>query len=652
LNAGVNFREVIEEKQNSRLIRFGSFEADLHTRELRKHGLKLKLQEQPFQVLAMLLERPGELVTREEIRAILWPQGTFIDFDHSLNASVRRLREALDDNADTPRFVETLPRRGYRFVAPVEGISREGGVRSEEGSVSKAGVLVGEATQSDAGPSDDAALPSVAGRGALSKTSALVVVVIFALAIAAWIFSMNSRQAVNSIAVLPFTNATGDADLLYLSDGIAESVINNLSQVPGLKVMSRNSAFRYRQPSLKPNRVANELGVGALLMGAMQQHGDEVRVSVELVDGKDEHQIWGEEYTRRLSDLSGIQADIAQQVSQSLRIAGAAQTRIARHDTENSEAYRLYLRGMFALETRKNSDAQTALRYFEQAAHLDRNYALAYSGMANSYALLAFYGGMAPHQAYPLQAAALHQALTLDPDLPDAHAQRGRFLEFPKMQPQAAEAEFRRAIQLSPNSENAHLSYSFFLMDQGRFAEAIAEAKQVLQLDPLWVGSHGSLANIYHYAGRDEEALTTAAKALQPAPPMWIVGVAYEAKKDFPRAIAHLQEVAQAYQVSFAEADVAHAYAASGNTEQAKLILHRLLNVSTKSYVSPYKIAAIYAGLGDQEQMFRWLRAACDEGDPWLARLNIDPDFSLYRSRPEMKEIQQLLLEGAKRFPD
>jgi hypothetical protein len=159
--------------------------------------------------------------------------------------------------------------------------------------------------------------------------------------------------------------------------------------------MSRNSAFRYRQPDLKPNRVANELGVGALLMGAVQQHGDEVRASVELVDGKDEHQTWGEEYTRSFSDLSGIQADIAQQISQRLRIAGSALSRVARHDTDNSEAYRLYLRGKFALETRKNSDALTAVRYFEQAAHLDRNYALAYSGMAHNYALLAFYGGLA-----------------------------------------------------------------------------------------------------------------------------------------------------------------------------------------------------------------------------------------------------------------
>jgi TolB-like protein/DNA-binding winged helix-turn-helix (wHTH) protein len=352
----------------------------------------------------MLLEKPGDLVTREEIRTILWPQGTFIDFDHSLNAAVRRLREAPDDNADTPRFVETLPRRGYRFVAPVEAISTEG-VGSEEGCASKAVVLAAEATQSAASPGEDVAPQKVAGRAAtpLWKILALVAPVMAAFAIAAVVLSMRSSEAVNSIAVLPFANATGDASLLYLSDGIAESVINNLSQVPGLKVMSRNSAFRYRQPDLKPNRVASELGVGALLMGAVQQHGDEVPVSVELVDGKDEHQIWGEEYTRGFSDLSGIQADIAQEISQRLRIAGPAQSRVARHDTDNSEAYRLYLRGKFALETRKNSDALTALRYFEQAAHLDRNYALAYSGMAHSYALLAFYGGMAPHQAYPLE---------------------------------------------------------------------------------------------------------------------------------------------------------------------------------------------------------------------------------------------------------
>jgi TolB-like protein/DNA-binding winged helix-turn-helix (wHTH) protein len=634
------------------VFQFSDYVLDSTRFELRRGDRTLKLEKIPMELLILLLERQGELVSRDDIAERLWGKEVFLEADRGINTAISKIRVVLRDDPERPRYIQTVVGKGYRFVAPISRPETESPVPQQQVEQAMASATVNA-------PAPLRSERPQSRRLALASASIALAV----LVLAAGYYSLRSRavqspqgssQPMKSIAVLPFANATGDGDLLYLSDGIAESIINNLSQVPGLKVMSRNSAFRYRQSDLKPSKVANELGVQALLVGAVRPHGDDVRISVELIDGKDEHQIWGEEYTRKVSDMSGVQADITQQVSRYLRLyaTAPASNRLTRRETNNVEAYRFYLRGKSALEPHRNNDTQTALRYFEQAAQLDRNYALAYSGMAISYSRLAFYGGMPPHEAFPLEAVALHQALDLDPDLADAHVQRGLYLEFPKMQPEAAEAEFRRALELNPNSEDAHLGYAFFLMDQGRFTEAIAEAGEVVQLDPLSVVSYGALANVYHYAGRDDDALTAAERSPQPAPPMWVVGVTYEAQKDFPRAIEKLQEVAQVYQLPLAEADLAHAYAASGNPAQAKIILRRLLKTRLKSYVSPYKLATAYAGLGDEANVFRWLRAACDESDPWLARLNIDPVFQQYRSRPQMIEIQQLMLDHAKHLPE
>ena len=634
------------------MIRFGPFEADLHTRELRKHGLKLKLQDQPFQILAMLLERPGELVTRDEIRAMLWPEDTFVDFEHGLNAAIRRLREALNDNADTPRFVETLPRRGYRFISSVERVDS-----------TRQPVLGAQPVPCDTSDSGSVAtakptiLPRAPARKRPSSLWAAVAMLLVAAAVSVVLkWRSAPTSAIDSIAVLPFLSADRNADLDYLGDGIAESVMNNLSQVPGLKVMSRNSAFRYRQPELKPGKVAADLGVRALLMGSLRQHGNDLRISVELIDGTDEHQLWGENYTRKLSNLNGIQAEIASELSQRLRLrlSPEVQSRIARHDTDNSEAYRLYLRGKYTLGKRTNVDIKEGLRYFQRAVELDPTYALPYVGMAASYGLLAFYGGMAPLEAFPLEAAASRRALELDPDLADAHTQRGYYLGFPKMQNDSAEAEFRRALELSPNSGDAHHGYSLFLVQNGRFEEALAEAQKAAELDPLWPGSYGTHANAYYYARQYRQAVELVeTKAQRHAAALWVAGAAYAQLKNYKAAITSMQEaIAASGGSGYMEADLAHVYAISGDPQQAKIILDKLLAQRHAAYFSAYKIATIYAGLRDDQRMFRWLRTACDEEDPWLMRLAVDPNFAEYQSRPEGAEIRQRLLTNAEQFPE
>jgi TolB-like protein/DNA-binding winged helix-turn-helix (wHTH) protein len=643
-----------------RVIRFGPFEADLHTRELRKHGVRLKLQEQPFQILAMLLQKPGELVTREEIKSKLWPQDTFVDFDHSLNTAISRLRDVLNDTADTPRFVETLPRRGYRFLAPVQA---DAGTKPETPAPSlqiPADTAAGPhaQTQIAAGPlspnSQEQAAVAAGNRNWMAAYAVIFIAALVTVTYFAWTKFSVRAQPLDSLAVLPLINADRNPDLEYLGDGIAESVITHLSQVPGLKVLSRNSAFRYRQADIKPRQVAQELGVKALLLGSIRQHGDELRVTVELVDASDERQIWGEDYTRKLANLSGIQSEIAGQVSQRLRLrlADPVRTRIAQQDTANSEAYRFYLRGRYALDKRTNPDILEGLEYFKKAAELDHDFPLAYAGMATSYGLLAFYGGMAPREAYPLEAAAIRKTLELDPNAYAAYVQRAFYREYPKMDLAAAEQDFRHAIELSPESEEPHHGYSLFLMTEGRFEEAVAEAKKVIELDPHWGGSYGSMANVYHYAGRYDEALAETAHAPEHYPSQWVAGLSLEGKKDYPAAMAKLEQTVKLSRGGFADADLAHTYAVAGRRQDAEAILQRLLKQRQTAYFSPYKIAAVYAGLGDRAQVLRWLNIAADEEDPWLNRINIDPVFQEYRARPEMVQIHQKMIALAKAFPD
>ncbi len=626
-----------------RLVRFGPFEADLYTRELRKQGLRIRLQDQPFQILAMLLRNPGELVTREQIREQLWAEDTFVDFDNGLNAAVRRLRDALNDSADTPRFIETLPRRGYRFVAPVE-------------------VVAEPAAEPPAHDKQTALQPPPAAATPAGETSArrpptrswllaYAIIAVSAAVLVSYLWWAKEHQPLDSLAVLPLLNSNHDPQLDYLGDGIAESVISHLSQVPGLKVMSRNSAFRYRQPDLKPRQVAKELGVKALLLGSIRQNGDELRIAVELVDAADEHQIWGEDYTRKLASLSGIQSEIATAVSQHLRLrlSEPVLSRIAGRDTANAEAYRFYLRGTYALGQRTMPALREGREYFQRALQLDPDYARAYTGLAASYGLLAFYSGMRPREALVLEAEAIRKALALDPGLAEAHAQSGYYAVFPKHNPELAEAEIKRAIELSPNSSDAHHAYALFFMHQARFDESIVEAKRALELDPLWSGSYGTLADMNLYAGNYDEAIRLLASEKNYPLAFCVLGLAYAGKRNFEEAVRTLESPTAK---GLCPAALGYAYALAGREREARSVLGELIRRHETEYFSGYEIAIVYAGLGDQAQMFRWLRTACDDADPHFQRLSADwAVFGKYRSRPEYSEIARCIEALGTQFP-
>ncbi|MGI9102106.1 MAG: winged helix-turn-helix domain-containing protein [Terriglobales bacterium] len=646
---GVKLRPIVRPTAaNSRVIRFGAYEVNATTGELRKHGARIRLQDQPFAILMMLLERPGELVTREQIQQKLWPADTFVDFDHSLNTAIRRLRDALCDSADNPRFVETLPRRGYRFISEVQGAAARGPATEPEGSDTAlieplAFLQTVKAQGAEAG---QPAVQTPVGRHGRRMFVITVIIMVAATVIGAvWVWKFAPPAAIDSIAVLPFVNATNDADLDYLSDGIAENVMASLSQVPMLKVMSRNSAFRYKGKIVAPKQVARELGVRAVLLGTMRKQGDQLRVSIELVDARDERQIWGADFELPRSEAVQIERDISQQTSAKLRLrlTGKQQDRMARRHVPPPEAYELYLRGREALRIRTNAEIRRGLQFLQRAVDADPDYADAYIEMAAGYGLLAFYGGMDPEQAFTREDAVLQRAIQLDPDSARVHVQMGYFLKTARRDLPGAEREWKRAIEMEPNSAEAHHGYSMFLGDSGHFDEALREAHLTENLDPLWPGSYGTTAGILLDARRYAEAERYALNVgtgFHPA--SWVLGQVYLAQGRYKEAIDTFRaDLERAGPGTYEESLLAEAYALAGHKKEAQALLTEMLALYQSAYFSPTNIAAVYVALGDQDAALKWLKIAEERHDPWLGDLPVTPRFDPLREVPEFKVIMQ-----------
>ena len=534
--------------QNPRIIRFGSFEADLHTRELRKHGLKLKVQEQPFQVLAMLLARPGELVTREEIRSRLWPQDTFIDFDHGLNAAVRRLRDALNDAAETPRFVETLPRRGYRFIAPVEKLGIEEAVQQKAGVVAISPDATTGSTETGARRSEEVALPKVMDHGhetdstrvtAAAKPAAAVVepefpravmppsvrpsasipeqqlvlqraeearapkrikvllaailmlAVVAAAFVAYRIASEKAQQpAIRSLAVLPLQNLSGDPAQQYLADGITEEIIGRLSGIRHLRVISHTSVMRFKNTQLSIPEIARMVGVDAVVEGSVMREGSRIRVHAQLIRAASDEHFWSESFDRELHDVLAMNADVAQAVARKVEvtITGEEHERLAAVHPVSPEVYENYLKGKFALNRGNNkSDLEESITYFNQAIRKDPTFAPSYLGLASAYWDLGsvFMGGVA-EQERPRAVVAAQKALELDPELAEAHVLMALIAET-QWHWAEAESEYHRALDLRPNDAAAYSGLAWWLDCQGRTEEAVTMRRHARELDPLAV---------------------------------------------------------------------------------------------------------------------------------------------------------------------
>ena len=479
------------------------------------------------------------------------------------------------------------------------------------------------------------------------KLAVLIFAALSVLAIGAAIYFTREGRTINSVAVLPLVNVGADPNMEYLADGITESLINSLSRLPELKVMSRSSVFRYKGQETDPMAVGRELGVQAVLTGRLVQRGENLSISLELVDARDNSHIWGEQYNPKLSEIISVQGDMAKAVSKNLRgssLTGEEKKRLTKSYTDNIEAYQLYLKGRYAWNKRTEDELKKGAEYFQQAIDLDPGYALAYAGLADSYNMLADYSVLPPKEAFPRAEAAASKALEMDDTLAEAHTS----LAFAKMAFDGdwagAEREFQRAIELNPSYATAHQWYASYLVMMRRFEESIAEIKRAQALDPLSRIINSNLGLHYYYARQYDQAIDQLRKTINLNPDFGLayfyMGRALLQKGMHREAIAELQK---ARELSGEDpetiAELGYAYAVAGRRAEAQGVLNDLTELSKRRFVLPYFFASIHTGLGDKDQAFAYLEKAYDVSHPGLALVNVDPKFDSLRSDPRFPEL-------------
>jgi TolB-like protein/DNA-binding winged helix-turn-helix (wHTH) protein len=508
--------------ESAGLARFGPFEVDFCAGELLKNGRKIRLQDQPLQVLAILVEKPDEVVTREELRQKLWPGDTFVDFDHGLNNAINRLREALNDSADSPKFIETLPRRGYRFVFPV---SRDSAPLIDAAGIPSAAPITQTGVESSeaVSVSEPLAPPMRVGRRARWIDAALSISLIALLATVGYLAARHRRTTatgggIHSIAVLPLESLSADPQQEYFADGMTDELITNLAKLDEVRVISRSSVMQYKRARKPVAEIGRELNVDAVVEGTVARSGDRVRVTAQLIRAASDQHLWADEFQGELRDVLTLQSEVARAIGAQIRAKLAPQQmQVIGARTINPEAYEYYLKGRYSFSERSSKEGnENAIRYFEMAIENAPNYASPYAGLAHCYAMGSFQGmELSPREAWSKGAAAAKKALELDDQLAEAHIAMANIrFRFDWNWPEA-EREFKRGLELSPNDALGHASYSIFLGVMGRFDEAIAEGTRARELDPLSPSISMGMSLIYSWSRRQDEAIAELRKTLQ-----------------------------------------------------------------------------------------------------------------------------------------
>lgn len=463
-------------------------------------------------------------------------------------------------------------------------------------------------------------------------------------------FTRARNMTIDSIAVLPFENKSSDADTEYLSDGLAESLIYRLSQLPNLKVSPTSMVFRYKGNQTDAVKIGNDLGVSAVLFGRITQRGDSLMISAELVDARNNQLLWGEQYDRKMSDLLVTQREIAREIAETLKLKVSGEEKgLTKNYTESNEAYQLYLKGRFYWNKRTEPALRKSLEYFEQALDKDGNFALAYSGLADAYILLAAQdaaAGMPPEEALPKARAAAVKALSIDNSLAEPHTSLAHILYYYDRDWKGAEREYKRGIELNPIYPTGHSWYAVFLMSSGRSEEALTQIKRAQELDPLSLPINMTVGWVLLNARQYDQAIEQLRKTLEMDPNFILahhrLGIAYEQIGKYDEASA---EYAQVIKLSEGKpiglAALARVYALKGQRAEAHKVLAELQGVLKQRYVSPAAIAMLYAALGDRDSAFVWLEKADKEKDGLLVRLKVDPRFDSLRSDPRFQELER-----------
>jgi len=615
------------------------FELDMAVYELRRLGHVVKLERIPMEILLFLIEQKGQLVTREQIADRIWGKNVNVDTDNSINGAIRKIRSVLRDDPDRPRFIQTILGRGYRFIAAVDTSAPE--------------------------PSPDQPLPAVSdepesiplaavSNSGLRRWSVLLGAAIFLIAVAAagfLGFSGRVRPASGRLmlAVLPFENLTGDPAQDYFSDGMTEEMITQLGNLDAshLGVIARTSVMHYKHSQEPLDQIGRELGVKYVLEGSIRRDSDRVRITAQLIQLSDQTHLWARQYDRELRDLLALQGEIAHEVSDEIQIALWDHKPITRpaqqpFSPQNYDAYDLYLKGLYFWNKRTTEGFQRAIDYYQQAIAKDPNYARAYAGLADSYALLAPYGVASPIEYMPKARAAALRALELDKDLPEAHTALALIVQNYDYDWQTAGREYQRAIELNPNYATAHHWYAEHLMWRGRFDEALRESERARQLDPLSLIIATDNGAILLYSRQYDRALEKlrAVRELDPSFPR-VAGLivrAYEQKGMFADALADLEK-SRPLCSSWTCPELAYIYGRTGQQAQAGLALAKLEQFNRRQPVDPILFVAPYIGMDNKDEAFFWLNKAYAQHSNAMTGLKADPLYDPLRSDPRFQEL-------------
>jgi TolB-like protein/DNA-binding winged helix-turn-helix (wHTH) protein/Flp pilus assembly protein TadD len=628
--------------------RFGVFDIDLRSGELRKHGMRLRLSGQPFQVLAVLVEHAGEVVTREELQSKLWLADTFVDFDHGLNNAVARIREVLDDSSESPRYVETVPRRGYRFIAPLAEL--------------RPAISTPSAQESTVNPADQATPPKdsePAGLAAkrtfflglkiLLGTAAVLVLVALAVVLYRTPRGRGTTQpAIKSLAVLPLKNLSGDPKQEYLADGMTEEIIGRLAAIHDLRVISRTSVMRFKDTQLSEPEIAGSLGADAIVEGSVMRDGSHIRVHAQLIRGSTDEHFWSATYDRELPDVLSLQSDVAQAIATKVEVTvtGKEHERLAAARSVSPEVYESYLKGRYVFDTKGSSRAgvEESIGYFADAITRDPTFAPAYVSLADAYGWLGSVtiGGGSPREVRPKIMGATQKALELDPDLAEAHvALAGMLLD--QWHWAEAEAEYRRALELQPSNAAAYGGLADWLMLQGRFDEAVASARRARQLAPSEVSGR-DFGWILFNARRYDEAIREYRSALAVEPDnaysLWRFGFALSLNGQVQEAIPIVERaVAVSHRAPGNIGVLAVIYSRAGRRRDALQLLAELKKRRETGYVPAGAFVLAYMGLADYEQAFTWLEEAYKEQSYILLLVKVHPVFDPVRNDPRFVDL-------------